>query len=587
VRRRTKQDWNARRREQEASRFRPHIRPHERGRASAGESAMANAPVSIELTQTAAYRKLQTLAQKPLDLTQPGALSAERVAKLRASACGFDLLYATEQVDEAVLAALRELVRDTRAVERFRMLMSGEVMNRIEGHESENRQVLHFSSRDAFDDLPDPRPGPAAAEAVARARRELGKLKQFLEDLEQKRLVNAQGQPFTDLVNVGIGGSDLGPRALYLALLPFRRQGRRVHYISNVDPDDAAQVLEGLDLSRTLVNVVSKSGSTLETLTNETLVREAFSRRGLAPERHFLCVTGEGSPMDNPARYLRSFYMFDYIGGRYSATSMVGGVSLGFALGHDQFLDILRGAREMDLAALDPDPDKNLSLLAALIGVWNRAFLNHATVAVLPYSQALVRFAAHLQQLDMESNGKGINREGRFVEYPTGPIVWGEPGTNGQHAFYQLIHQSRTVVPCEFIGFRQSQYGVDLDVKGTTSQQKLLANLLAQSMALAGGQRSENPNKFFPGNRPNSVLIADRLTPRTLGALLAYFENKVAYQGLIWNINSFDQEGVQLGKVLANRLIDHLTASGSEPHKPASERQDPLGWAMLRAARVI
>jgi glucose-6-phosphate isomerase len=540
------------------------------------------APVSIAFTQSQAFRKLQDLAKKPLDLTQPGALTAERVSAMRASACGFDLLYATQRVDGVVLAALADLARESRAAERFRMIVSGAVMNRIEGFESENRQVLHFSTRDVFGDLPDPNPSPDTADAVKRAKRELDKLEMFLSDVDQGRLKNAEGKSFTDLVNVGIGGSDLGPKALYMAVLPYRLKERRVHYVSNVDPDDAAQVMQSLDLSRTLVNVVSKSGSTLETLTNETLVREAFIKKGLTPEKHFVCVTGEGSPMDNPARYLRSFYMFDYIGGRYSATSMVGGVSLGFALGYAQFREILRGAREVDLNALNADPNKNLPLLGALLGLWNRTFLGHHTLAVLPYSQGLVRFAAHLQQLDMESNGKGIDRDGKLVEYATGPIVWGEPGTNGQHAFYQLIHQSRTAVACEFIGFRQNQYGQDLNVQGTTSQQKLLANLLAQSLGLATGQKSDNPNKFFPGNRPNSVLIADRLTPKTLGALLAYYENKVAYQGLIWNINSFDQEGVQLGKLLANKFIDHMT-----PGKAGDEKSDPVGWALLRAAKVV
>ncbi|MCH8841713.1 MAG: glucose-6-phosphate isomerase [SAR324 cluster bacterium] len=548
---------------------------------------MAGVPRSVDFTQTAAYTQLRELAGQPYDLTAAGALDGERVRRMRASACGFDLLYATQRVDEPALAALYRLAEETQAVARFRLLMTGEVMNRIEGHESENRQVLHFVTRHAFEDLPDPHPAPEASDAVDKARRELAKLEAFLAKLDDGGLVNAAGQGFTDMVSVGIGGSDLGPRALYMALLPFRQGGRRVHYISNVDPDDAAQVLEGLDLSRTLVNVVSKSGTTLETLTNETLVREAFIKAGLAPERHFLCVTGEGSPMDNPQRYLASFYMFDYIGGRYSATSMVGGVSLGFALGYRQFLEFLRGAREMDLASLDPDPRVNPALMAALLGLWNRTFLGLTTLAVLPYSQALVRFAAHLQQLDMESNGKGITRDGAFVDYDTGPIVWGEPGTNGQHAFYQLIHQSPTVVPCEFIGMRNSQYAGDMNIEGTTSQQKLLANLMAQSLALATGQRSDNPNKVFPGNRPNSVLIADRLTPRTLGALLAYYEAKVAFQGLIWNINSFDQEGVQLGKVLATRLIDHIIAHGEAPGDPAREAEDPLGWAMLRAAGVL
>jgi len=192
----------------------------------------------------------------------------------------------------------------------------------------------------------------------------------------------------------------------------------------------------------------------------------------------------------------------------------------------------------------------------AVIGIWNRNFLNSETLAVLPYSQSLSRFAAHLQQCDMESNGKRVNRQGEAVDFATGPIVWGEPGTNGQHAFYQLIHQSETVVPCDFIGFKKSQYEEDLNVKETTSQQKLLANLFAQSIGLATGTQSDNPNKVFPGNRPNSMLFADQLTPEIMGALLALYENKIAFQGFIWNINSFDQEGVQLGKVLANEIID-------------------------------
>jgi glucose-6-phosphate isomerase len=547
---------------------------------------MASDFAKVDFTKTQAYQELSKLARDPYDLTAPAALDPERIARFRTSACGFDLLYATQRVTDEVMAALGRLVAETGAIAQFKALMAGEIMNRIEGFASEERQVLHFASRNAFDDLPDPFDTAKAAEATGNAKRELVKLEAFLEKVEGGALANGKGEPFTDMVNVGIGGSDLGPRALYLAVLPFSKGGRRVHFISNVDPDDTAQVLGGLDLSRTLVNVVSKSGSTLETLTNETLARAAFKKAGLDPLKHFLCVTGEGSPMDNPERYLESFYMFDYIGGRYSATSMVGAVLLGFAIGYDAACDILRGAREMDLAALNEDVAGNLPLLAALLGIWNRNFLGLPTVAVLPYSQGLIRFAAHLQQLDMESNGKGITRRGATVEHDTGPIVWGEPGTNGQHAFYQLIHQSRTVVPCEFVGFRENQYGEDLEVQETTSQQKLLANLLAQSIALATGQQSDNPNKFFPGNRPNSVLIADRLTPRTLGALLAYYENKVAYQGLMWNVNSFDQEGVQLGKVLANNLIDHFKAH-AKGQDAAAEQSDPVGWAMLKAGKVF
>lgn len=276
--------------------------------------------------------------------------------------------------------------------------------------------------------------------------------------------------------------------------------------------------------------------------------------------------------MDNPARYLACFYMWDFVGGRYSATSMVGGVTLGFLLGFHGFKEILRGAHEMDRHALTAKPEANLPLLSALLGIWNRNFLGYPTVAVIPYSQALLRFPAHLQQLDMESNGKRIDRTGHPTDFSTGPILWGEPGTNGQHSFYQLIHQGTDIVPLEFIGFHKSQYGHDLEIQHTTSQQKLLSNLFAQSIALAIGQKNKNPNKVFPGNRPNRILLAERLTPHVLGALLAYYEHKVAFQGFIWNINSFDQEGVQLGKTLATKMLGLF----------GGKRDFPLGESYLR-----
>ena len=496
-----------------------------------------------------AVARLNALAECPHDLTAPDGLTVERITALRASSCGFDLLYATQRVSDEVMDALQALADEAGLVETFRAMKGGALLNRIEGFDSENRQVLHTASRDVFAEP------PAAPEASARARAELDKLRAFLHDLNRGQLVNARGQSFTTMVQVGIGGSDLGPRALYLALKAHAVEGRSARFIANVDPDDAAEVLQGLDLSRTLVNIVSKSGTTLETLTNERLVCAALERAGLDPARHLVAVTGEGSPMDDPSRYLRSFHMFDSIGGRYSATSMVGAVTLGFALGMEAVLEILRGAHQMDLAAEEPDIRRNLPLLMALLGIWNHNFLGCRTVAVLPYSQALSRFPAHLQQCDMESNGKSVTRRGEPVRWLTGPVVWGEPGTNGQHAFYQLIHQGTEVVPVEFIGFRRSQYGEDIEVYGTSSQQKLVANMLAQSLALAAGKRDANPNRAFPGNRPNSVLIAERLTPRTMGALLALYEHRIAFQGFCWNINSFDQEGVQLGKVLATQLL--------------------------------
>ena len=537
----------------------------------------------INLNETKAYLKLKELAQKPFDLTSSDSLSAERINKMKSSAVCFDFLYATQRVTDEVLDALQLLADETRAVDQYIMMISGERMNRIEGYESENRQVLHTACRSIFDDLPCKYEN-GQIEAINKAKSELNKLKEFLNDIDNGKIVNEQGKTYTDMIQIGIGGSDLGPRSIYLALQ--RYSNRRVHFISNVDPDDAVQVLNGLDLSRTLVNVVSKSGTTLETLTNEKLVAEKFIKSGLDISKHFIAVTGQGSPMDNPQKYLRSFYMYDYIGGRYSATSMVGGVALGFGLGYNNFMRLLRGAFEMDMNALERDIRKNIALLNALIGIWNRNFLGYETLAILPYSQALNRFVAHLQQLDMESNGKRINRRGEAIEYATGPIIWGEPGTNGQHAFYQLIHQSNTIIPVEFIGFRKSQYDSDVVVDGTTSQEKLLANLFAQSIALARGQSNTNPNKVFPGNRPSSILIADRLTPSTMGALLAYYENKVAFQGFIWNINSFDQEGVELGKKLAKQLIEHYKAYAIDRNY-TGEYTDAIGWVMMKNAGLL
>ncbi len=526
------------------------------------------------LTENPAHKTLTSLSQRPFDLTQEYALSQDRLTSYSCHMNGLQLLYGTQRIDETVLDALQDLANESQVIEQFQGMKRGAVINKIDGYESEERMVLHTAARDIGEN-------PAHHKASAQATTELKKLTIFGEQLDSHAIANADGAAFTDMIMVGIGGSDLGPRALYLALASFRIPDRRVHFISNVDPDDAAAVLQGLNLSRTLINVVSKSGSTLETLTNEELVRTAFKQAGLDPKNHFIAVTGKDSPMDNPDRYLRSFYMFDYIGGRYSATSMVGAVMLAFALGIEAMLEILRGAHDIDLAAEEPDIRRNIPLLMAMLGIWNHTFLGLETLAVLPYSQALIRFTAHLQQCDMESNGKSIDRQGNKLTWQSGPIIWGEPGTNGQHAFYQLLHQGTTIVPVEFIGFRYNQYSQDITIQDTSSQEKLLANLLAQSLAMATGRSSNNPNRHFAGNRPNSILVANRLTPYIMGALLAVYETKIAMQGFIWNINSFDQEGVQLGKILANDILKHMAARHKD--KDYQGTDDDLGWAMLSA----
>ncbi len=511
---------------------------------------------------------LKGLAATPYDLTKEENLSEARIEKYCAQAGDFKLLFATERVNDDVLFALKELAHEAHLIEKMEAMQRGDVINKIIGYESENRRVLHTAMRDLFMHQ---NPAEAASEAAKAAKKECDKLKNFLNKVDGKGT-------FTDIIQIGIGGSDLGPRALYIALKAYQKPDRNAHFISNVDPDDAVRVLKRVDLKKTLVVVVSKSGTTLETLTNEEFVRSKYKEAGLKPEMHFIAVTGEGSPMDNPDKYLASFYIWDYIGGRYSATSMVGGVTLSFALGFDEYMNILKGAHEMDRLALEKDFSRNLPLISAMLGIWNRNFLHYTTLAVLPYSQALLRFPAHLQQCDMESNGKRIDKLGNSVDFDTGPILWGEPGTNGQHSFYQCIHQGTNIVPIEFIGFRENQYSEDINVKGTTSQEKLLANLFAQAIALATGQKNDNPNKVFPGNRPSSILLAKKLDPYTMGALLAYYEHKIAFQGFCWNINSFDQEGVQLGKVLANKILDHIGArrQGKKPDK------FPQAEAMLR-----
>nr|MCR5357550.1 glucose-6-phosphate isomerase [Lachnospiraceae bacterium] len=330
-------------------------------------------------------------------------------------------------------------------------------------------------------------------------------------------------------------------------------------FISNVDPDDAAAVLNGIDVAHSLFVLVSKSGTTLETLTNESFVKDALKKAGLDASKHMIAVTSETSPLAKSSDYLAAFFMDDYIGGRFSSCSAVGGAILSLAFGADVFAKFLEGAAEEDKLAANKDVLKNPAMLDALIGVYERNILGYDCTAVLPYSQALSRFPAHLQQADMESNGKSVNRFGEPVNYKTGPVIFGEPGTNGQHSFYQLLHQGTDIIPLQFIGFKNSQIGTDVDIQGSTSQQKLCANVAAQIVAFACGKDDENNNKKFEGNRPSSIIIGDKLTPEAMGALLSHFENKIMFQGFLWNVNSFDQEGVQLGKVLAKKVLAHET----------------------------
>ncbi|MBR5355322.1 MAG: glucose-6-phosphate isomerase, partial [Lachnospiraceae bacterium] len=389
------------------------------------------------------------------------------------------------------------------------------------------------------------------------------KIADFANKVHAGEITNAKGEKFTTVVQIGIGGSDLGPRAMYLALENWAKATgnfkMEAKFISNVDPDDAAGVLNGVDVAHAIFILVSKSGTTLETLTNESFVKDALKKAGLDASKHMIAVTSETSPLAKSADYLDAFFMDDFIGGRFSSTSAVGGAVLSLAFGPEVFARFLDGAAKEDKLATNKDIKKNPAMMDALIGVYERNVLGFGATAVLPYSQALSRFPAHLQQADMESNGKSVNRFGEPVNYVTGPIIFGEPGTNGQHSFYQLLHQGTDIIPLQFVGFKNSQIGTDVNIQGSTSQQKLCANVAAQIVAFACGKDDENKNKYFDGGRPSSIITGEKLTPEALGALLSHFENKIMFQGFTWNLNSFDQEGVQLGKVLAKKVLAHDT----------------------------
>ena len=462
--------------------------------------------------------------------------------------------YAAKAVDEAVLAKLQALADEAELTEKYAELYNGAVINT-----GEKRLVLHQLCR-----------GQLGEDVVADGvnKREFyvaqqKKIEEFVTKVHNGEITNAAGEKFTTAVQIGIGGSDLGPRAIYLALENWAKKTgnfkMEAKFISNVDPDDAAAVLASIDVAHSIFVLVSKSGTTLETLTNESFVKDALVKAGLNPSNHMIAVTSETSPLAKSSDYLAAFFMDDYIGGRFSSSSAVGGAILSLAFGPKVFADFLDGAAAEDKLATNKDIKKNPALLDALIGVYERNVLGMGTTAVLPYSQALSRFPAHLQQADMESNGKSVNRFGEPVNYVTGPVIYGEPGTNGQHSFYQLLHQGTDIIPLQFIGFKNSQCGVDVDIQGSTSQQKLCANVVAQIVAFACGKEDENNNKKFEGNRPSSIIIGEELTPQAMGALLSHFENKIMFQGFIWNVNSFDQEGVQLGKVLAKKVLAHET----------------------------
>ena len=501
------------------------------------------------------YKELQNVKKIDLVSAMTGESGAERVKKYSVKmAAGLVYNYAAKEVDDDILAALDKLAKEAQLSEKFEALYNGEVINT-----GEKRMVLHHLTRGQLGN-------DVMADGVNKREfyvNEQKRIAEFANKVHSGAIANEKGEKFTTVVQIGIGGSDLGPRAMYLALENWAHKTgnfkMEAKFISNVDPDDASAVLNSIDVAHSIFILVSKSGTTLETLTNQSFVMDALKKAGLDSSKHMIAVTSETSPLAKSDDFIEAFYMDDYIGGRYSSTSGVGGAVLSLAFGPDVFAQFLEGAAEEDKLAKEKDTMKNPAMLDAMIGFYERNVLGYPSTAVLPYSQALSRFPAHLQQLDMESNGKSVNRFGEPVNYVTGPVIFGEPGTNGQHSFYQLLHQGTDIIPMQFIGFRNSQLKNDVNIQDSTSQQKLCANVAAQIVAFACGKKDENLNKNFKGGRPSSIIIGEELNPQSLGALLAHFENKVMFQGFVWNLNSFDQEGVQLGKVLAKKVLAHET----------------------------
>ena len=487
----------------------------------------------------------------------------ERGERMTAEGAGILLDYSKNRLTDETLRLLMRLAKEAELGARIDAMFSGERVN-----VSEDRPALHVALRAPRHTslLVDGRNVVPEVHAV------LDRMAVFAELVRAGKWLGQTGKPMRNIVNIGIGGSDLGPRMAYEALRHYSERSLRHRFVSNIDGTDFAESVQELDPAETLFIVSSKSFSTLETLTNARSAR-AWSLDALGDEsavaRHFVAistnaesVSGFGIDPDN------MFGFWDWVGGRYSVDSAIG-LSLMIAIGPQRFREFIDGFHAVDEHFRSAPFETNLPVLLALIGCWYNNFFGAETIAVLPYDQYLHRFPAYLQQLDMESNGKHVDLDGGTVAEQTAPIVWGEAGTNGQHAFYQLLHQGTKLVPCDFIGFCNSLNPIG------EHHDLLMANLFAQTEALAFGRTAEElraagappgqiPHRVCEGNRPTNTLLLDRLTPFALGSLIALYEHKVFTQGVLWGINSFDQWGVELGKVLAERIIPEL-ASDAEP----------------------
>jgi glucose-6-phosphate isomerase len=499
-----------------------------------------------------------------------------RGTRMTAEAGELYLDWSKNRVTDETVRLLVALAERAGLRRRIDAMFAGERIN-----VTEDRPVLHVALRappgtlilvDGHDVVPD-------VHAV------LAKMRAFADQVRSGTWLGYTGRPVRNVVNIGIGGSDLGPAMAYEALRGYSDRSRTFRFVSNVDGADIAEATRDLDPTETLFVVCSKTFTTLETLTNARTARDwllgALGKEG-AVGRHFVAVSTNAQKVAefgiDPANM---FEFWDWVGGRYSYDSAIG-LALMVAIGPDWFAEMLAGFHAMDEHFRTAPFQRNLPVLLGLLGVWYIDFFGAETQAVLPYSQCLWRFPAYLQQLDMESNGKSVDLEGEPVAVPTGPVVWGQPGTNGQHAFYQLIHQGTRLIPCDFIGFCRpvEEVGDHHDL--------LMANFFAQTEALAFGKSRQQveaegvpaalaPHRTFPGNRPTTTILAPRLTPSVLGQLVALYEHKVFTQGTIWNVDSFDQWGVELGKVLATRIAGELAAEAPAAQARGAQALDHDG----------
>ncbi len=497
---------------------------------------------------------------EPAHLRELFEADSGRGERLSVQAGDLHVDYSKHRVTDETLHLLVTLAEDVGLADRIRRMFGGSRLNT-----TEDRAVLHTALRRPSAD----RVEVDGVDVVADVHDVLERMRTFVRQIRAGERTGHTGAKLTTFVNLGIGGSDLGPAMVTEALRHLVPAEVTSKFVSNVDGDDLAHALEGLDPAETLFVVCSKSFSTIETITNAEAARQWVTDAlgDAAVGSHFVAVSTNAEAVTRFGIDADDMFGFwDWVGGRYSVDSAVG-LSVMLAIGTDAFDEFLGGFHVMDEHFRTADLNRNAPVIMALLGVWYRNFFELATLAVLPYRDSLSRFAAYLQQLDMESNGKSVRLDGSPVLADTGPIVWGEPGTNGQHAFYQLLHQGTTVVPCDFIGFAQPSMG------DAGQHDLLMANLFAQSEALAFGRTAHEvseagvepalvAHRTFSGNRPSTTILAEQLTPSVLGQLIALYEHKVFVQGTIWGINSFDQWGVELGKELATTIAQELAADG-------------------------